>query len=120
MIHGDTYAPTPQHIEFYIQMALAVNLGMSLWHADVSNAFAEAECPNQMYYMQCDTVFRDWWKRTHPDIPLPPDAIIPVLKNLQGHPEGPRLWAVRCHGVLVALKFKATTCTVPLPRHIPQ
>jgi hypothetical protein len=78
--------------------------------ADVSNAFAEAERPKQMYYMRCDAVFRDWWKRTHPDIPLPPDAIVPVLKKLQGHPEGPRIWGVRCHGVLIALKFKATPC----------
>jgi hypothetical protein len=28
MVHSATYAPTPQQIEFRIQMALAVNLGM--------------------------------------------------------------------------------------------
>jgi hypothetical protein len=31
------------------------------------------------------------------------------LKNLQGHPEGPRLWSVRSHGVIIALAFKNTT-----------
>jgi hypothetical protein len=83
MVNGATYAPMPHQIDFRIQMALAVNLGLYLWHADVSNAFAEAEHPKQMYYMRYDTVFRDWWKRMHPDIPLHPDAVVPVLNNLQ-------------------------------------
>jgi hypothetical protein len=43
------------------------------------------------------------------NIPLPPDAVVPVLNNLQGHTEGPRLWSVRSHGVLIALEFKNTT-----------
>jgi hypothetical protein len=51
MVHGATYAPTPRQIYFRIQMALTANLGVYLWHADVSNAFAEAERPKQMYYM---------------------------------------------------------------------
>jgi hypothetical protein len=89
MIHGATYAPTPQQIDFRLQLALAATLGMYLWHADVTNAFAEAELPEQMYYMHCDRVFRDWWAERNPTIPLPPDAVVPVLKNLQGHPEGP-------------------------------
>jgi L-rhamnose mutarotase len=95
MVNGSMYAPTPHQIDFHIQMALAANLDMYLWHADVSNAFAEAERRKQMYYMRRDAVFRDWWKRMHPYIPLPPDAVVPVLNNLQGHPEGPLIWAVR-------------------------
>jgi hypothetical protein len=109
MIHGATYAPTPQQIDFRIQIALATTLGMFLFHADVSNAFAEADRPKQMYYMRCDSVFREWWKNRHPDTPLPPDAVTPVLKNLQGHPEGPRLWGIKCHSVLIALDFTPTT-----------
>jgi hypothetical protein len=45
MIHGATYAPTPQQIYFRIQIALAKTLGMLLFHADVSNAFAGADRP---------------------------------------------------------------------------
>jgi hypothetical protein len=59
--------------------------------------------------MHCDQVFRDWWAERYPTIPLPSDAVIPVLKNLQGHPEVPRLWSARSHGVLIALYFKNTT-----------
>jgi hypothetical protein len=98
-----------QQIDFRLQLALAVTLGMYLWHADVTNAFAEAERPEQMYYMHCDRVFRDWWAERNPTIPLPPDVVVPVLKNLQGHPEAPRLWSVRSHGVIIALEFKNTT-----------
>jgi hypothetical protein len=43
MIHGATYAPTPQHIGFRIQISIAKTLSMFLWHADVSNAFVEAD-----------------------------------------------------------------------------
>jgi hypothetical protein len=109
MIHGATYAPTPRKIDFRLQIALAATLGMYLWHADVTNAFAEAESPYQMYYMHCDRVFRDWRAERNPNIPLPPGAVVPVLKNLQGHPEGPCLWSVRSHGVLIDLEFKNTT-----------
>jgi hypothetical protein len=109
MIHGATYAPTPHQIDFRLQLALAASLGMYLWHADVTNAFAKAERPEQMYYMHCGRVFRNCWAERNPTIPLPPDAVVPVLKNLQGHPEAPRLWSVRSHGVLIALELKNKT-----------
>jgi hypothetical protein len=57
MIHGETYAPTPQQIDFRLQIALAATVGMYLCHADVTNASDEAERPYQMYYMHCDQVF---------------------------------------------------------------
>jgi hypothetical protein len=91
MIHGATYAPTPQQIYFRLHISLAATLGMYLWHADVTNAFAEAERPEQMYYMHCDRVFRNWWAEQYPTIPLRPDAVVPVLKNkviLKAHASG--------------------------------
>jgi hypothetical protein len=95
MVHGATYAPTPHQIDVRLQIVLSALLGMYIWHTDVTNAFAKAESPDQMmYYMRCDQVFKDWWKTQHPDIPLPPDAVVPVLKNPQGHPKGPRLWTI--------------------------
>jgi hypothetical protein len=94
MTHGATYAPTPQHIYFRLQISLSEFLGMYLWHIDVTNAFAEADHPEQIYYMRCDHIFQDWWAERYPDIYLPPYAVVPVLENLKGNPEGPRLWAV--------------------------
>jgi hypothetical protein len=87
MVHGTMYAQITQQIDLCIKMSLTSDFGMYSWHTNVSNAFAEAEHPTQIYYMRCDAVFRDWWKRTHPDIPLPQDVIVPVLNNLQVHPE---------------------------------
>jgi hypothetical protein len=84
MIHGATYAPTPQQINFSIRIYIATTLGMFLWHADALNTSAEADRLNQMYYMHCDSVFWEWWTNRHPDTPLPPDAFTPVNKNLQG------------------------------------
>jgi hypothetical protein len=45
---------------------------MYLWHVDVTNAFAESDRPEQIYYMRCDQVFKYWWKTRQPDILLPP------------------------------------------------
>jgi hypothetical protein len=50
MVHGAMYYQTSHHIDFHIQMFLAVNMIMYLRHADLSNAFdfAKAEHPHQM------------------------------------------------------------------------
>jgi hypothetical protein len=92
MFHGATYAPTPQQIDFRLQIALYAKLGMYLWHANVMNTFTNAERPEQVYYMHRDCVFRDWWAERHPTTPLPPHAVVPVLNKLQVHPEIPHLW----------------------------
>jgi hypothetical protein len=110
VVTGNTYAPTPQKIDFRLQIALTAISGLWLWHADVSNAFAEADRPEQQYIMRVDAVFREWWNDRHLDQPLPLNAVIPAKKN-QGHPEGPRLWAVEAIAVLKSLDFKSTTHT---------
>jgi hypothetical protein len=109
MVHGATNAPVPQQVDVCLRTAMSALICMNLWHADVTNVFADAECPDQIYDMCCDHVFRDWWADKHPDAPLPPDTVVPVLKNLQGHPGGPLLWEFRFHTVLVTLKFKNNT-----------
>ena len=52
--------------------------------------------------MEPDAQFHDWWTANQ-RTPIPPGHVIPVLKNLQGHPEAPRQWAlhinmcINCH-----------------------
>ena len=58
---GSTYAPTPQQIDFQIQVALSDIHGLWLWHSDVANDFAEAMEPKQTYYMRIDEVFHEWY-----------------------------------------------------------
>ena len=72
--------------------ALAALENKLVFGADVSNAFAEATAPEQVYYMRVDTQYREWWaSKGHP--PIPVGYVIPIRKNLQGHPEAPRQWS---------------------------
>jgi hypothetical protein len=52
MVHGTTYAPTPQQIDFRPHISMSALLGVYLWHADVTNEFKEADHANQIYYMR--------------------------------------------------------------------
>jgi hypothetical protein len=88
-ISGHTFAPTPDMIDLCLQSALAAQCGLILYHADVSNAFADAERPEQMYYMHIDAPFCEWWNTRFSDHPPLPGEAIPIQKNLQGHPEAP-------------------------------
>ena len=81
--------------------------------ADASNAFAEAAGPRQEYYIQPDAAFRNWWTRYLNRLPIPEGYVVPVLKNMQGHPEGPRLWARHIHKLLLLELNLSTTTQEP-------
>ena len=112
-ISGHTFAPTPDMVDLRLQVALAAQRGFTLYHADVSNAFAEAPRPEQMYYMRVDAPFAEWWNTRFPTNPLLPGQVIPILKNLQGHPKAPRQWSLHIHPILV--KKVALTPTTHAP-----
>jgi hypothetical protein len=67
---------------------------------DVLNAFAEAPQPKQGFYIKPDKAFHDWWVNHKKHLPIPPDAVIPVLSAMQGHPESPRLWEEHANQIL--------------------
>jgi hypothetical protein len=100
VVHGYTYAPTPDMMDFRLQVALAAIWNLQLFSADVHNAFAEANRPKQQYFMKIDDQFRNWWASRFPDKDLPPGAVIPILRNLQGHPEAPRMWSLHIDEIL--------------------
>jgi hypothetical protein len=50
--------------------------------------------------MRVDDAFRNWWNKRSPQSSLPCDAVIPIDKNLQGHPEGPRQWSIHIDRIL--------------------
>ena len=103
-ITGHTFTSTPDQTDIRLFTALTAHFGLKIYGTDVSNAFAEADRGAQEYYMEPDAQFRDWWHATN-RAPIPEWHVIPVLKNLQGHPEAPRQWALhidRCiknHGL---------------------
>jgi hypothetical protein len=110
IVHGQTYAPTPDMVDFRIFAALAAKHNLLLFSSDVTNAFAEAERPKQQYFMKLDAAFINWWKHHYPDKPLLPGVAIPIQKNLQGHPEAPRQWSEHIDKILQhKLHFMPTT-----------
>jgi hypothetical protein len=48
--------------------------------------------------MQVDKQFEEWWTDCLGNPPIPCGYVIPILKNLQGHPKGPRLWDIHIRG----------------------
>jgi hypothetical protein len=57
--------------------------------------------------MRVDTQFRKWWAaKGQPHIPK--GHVIPILKNLQGHPEAPRQWSRHTDTILHKYHFEPT------------
>ena len=103
-----TYAAALEQPGSRLFWGLAAIKNLLVYGSDASNAFAEAPPPIDPFYVAVDTQFREWWKaQGKPDIPR--GYVLPVKHALQGHPESPRLWATKIHGILKTLGFKATT-----------
>ena len=106
-ISGQTYAPTPDMTDLRLFFALAALENKLVFGADVSNAFAEAHAPAQVYFMRIDVQFREWWcSKGH--LPIPQGFVVPILKNLQGHPEAPRQWSKHIDTILQQFHFIPT------------
>jgi hypothetical protein len=106
-VQGQTYAPTPDMTDLRLFFALATLEGKLVFGADVSNAFAEADAPAQSYSMRVDVQFREWWaNKGRP--PIPAGYVVPILKNLQGHPEAPRQWSKHIDAILHEFNFVPT------------
>ena len=106
-IIGQTYAPTPDMTDLRLFFALAALENKLVFGADVSNAFAEAHAPAQVYFLRIDVQFREWWSRKG-QLPIPQGHVVPILKNLQGHPEAPRQWSKHIGTILHQFHFVPT------------
>ena len=95
-----TYASCIDQNASRIFFALSAIHNHVITGADASNAFAEANGPKQEYYIRPDKAFHNWWTKCLRNNPIPPDFVIPVLCNMQGHPEAPRLWSKHIHSIL--------------------
>jgi hypothetical protein len=82
---------------------------LTIFGADVSNAFAEAPHSKQGFHIRLDKAFHDWWVNHIKRPPIPPGAVIPVLSAMQGHPESPRLWEKHADAILCNLGLCPTT-----------
>ena len=98
---AETYAACVEQPVHRLTWAIIAALNYVGLGCDISNAFAEAPGPKQQYYMKIDAPFREWWTKCLGRDPSPDGYVLPVLRNLQGHPEGPRLWHKYIDNILV-------------------
>jgi Reverse transcriptase (RNA-dependent DNA polymerase) len=108
---SETYAACLEQPAHRIFWALTATSNYIAIGTDVANAFGEADAPANKFYMHVDEQFRNWWEHELKEPPIPnTDHIVPVLKNLQGHPEAPRQWHKYIQAILLNdMEFKATT-----------
>jgi hypothetical protein len=107
---AETYAVCVEQPAHRLMWALIAALNFVSLGIDVGNAFAEAPLPKDPNYMQVHAQFQEWWTQCLGHPPIPDGYVIPILKNLQGHPEGPCLWDTHIRGIICSnLGFDTTT-----------
>jgi len=104
----NTYASCLEHPIYRLFVALCAAESLTIYGGDAKDAFAHSPGPSKPTFMKVDDAFRDWYKdRT--GILLEKDAVLPVLRALQGHPEAAHLWEEHISDILRELGFKNTT-----------
>lgn len=107
---AETYAACLEQPAHRLAWALTASLNYICKGCDVANAFAEADGPEAPFYMIVDEQFQQWWTEHLKRPPIQRGYVIPIKKNLQGHPEAPRLWSKHMDKIMKdELGFKATT-----------
>jgi hypothetical protein len=107
---AETYAACVEQPAHRVLWAVNTALNHIAIGIDVGNAYAEADGPEEKFYMIVDKQFHEWWTACLGNDPIPYGQVIPILKNLQGHPEGPRLWHKHIHRIMLNdLGFSACT-----------
>jgi Reverse transcriptase (RNA-dependent DNA polymerase) len=105
---AETYAACVEQPIHRLAWAISAAINYICLGCNVSNAFAEAGPPGKPFYMYVDNQF--WWTKHLRRPPIPKGYVIPILKNLQGHPEAPRLWHKHIDNILInKLNFDHTT-----------
>jgi hypothetical protein len=61
----------------------------------------QAPGPKEPFFMEVDGPFHDWWTKCLGRTPIPKGWVIPILRNLQGHPEAPCLWHKHIDNILI-------------------
>ena len=106
---GHTYANSLDAPSERLFWALVAQRSLIAVGADVSNAFAEADGPEQSLYMYIDDAYRDWWTNHLGRPSLPKECnVVRVHKAIQGHPESPRLWERHIDRILRDMGFQPT------------
>ncbi|KAL7532881.1 hypothetical protein ACHAWF_004272, partial [Thalassiosira exigua] len=104
-----TYANCVDQTSSRLFYACAAAEDLTIFGADVSNAFGEAPPPKQGFYICPDKAIRHWWVHHKKRPPIPDGWVIPILATMQGHPEAGRLWEKHADMILCDLGLVPTT-----------
>jgi hypothetical protein len=97
---AETYTACMEQPAHHLMWALIAAFNFSGLGIDISNAFAKTPPPKDPFYMQVDAQFCKWWTQCLGNPPIPKGYVIPILKNLQRHLEGPWLWDNHIRGII--------------------
>jgi Reverse transcriptase (RNA-dependent DNA polymerase) len=98
---AETYAACVEQPIHRLAWAITAGINYISLGCYISNAFAEAPPPSIPFFMEVDDRFLNWWADCLGNDPIPKGWVIPILRNLQGHPEAPRLWHTHINAILV-------------------
>lgn len=105
---AQTYASCVEQPCMRIFFALSASLGMTVYSADATNAYANSPAPTVPTYVRIDDAFADWYLAKHGKA-IDRNMVLPVLHALQGHPEAGALWEKTINSLLSDLSFVSTT-----------
>ena len=100
LVLAETYANCVKQTSSHLFYAVAAAENLLVFGADVSNAFAEAQPPQQPFFIKPDRAFHERWVHHLKRDPIPDGHMIPVLSAMQGHLESPRLWEKHADKIL--------------------
>ena len=91
-------------------LALAAQEQMVINFGYTTNTFQQSLPPTKQCYIQIDEAHQSWHKKQHGTCLDPKLYVIPLLQNLQGHPEAGKCFEVLVNKILQTnMKFTTTT-----------
>ena len=90
-------------------LALCAKHGLSIYGADVTDAYAHSPAPDTATYLTIDDAYSEWYLKRFGKV-LNKRWVLPIRHSLQGHPESGKMWMRMIDQVLIKeMGFKSTT-----------
>jgi len=105
--YGEVFASTACFAAVRTVMALAAAEDLELEAVDISMAFLNGEIDAEVYMRIPEGFVVEGEPREGED---PKRWVVKLLKGLYGIKQGPRLWALKLHSVLVSIGFQRIDC----------
>jgi len=109
-IETQTYSACIETPCMCLFLALAACQGMVINFGDTTNAFQQSPPPSKRCYVMIDEAYQSWHTKRFGSCPDAQQYVIPLLRNLQGHPEAGKCFKDLVNDILQSkMGFKSTT-----------